>query len=757
MSSQLTAPLPLSIITAARTGWDGFIRIQQQRLSPSSAPHQQQRRCVASHQYYERLSNAMGASFSGTDADPLWGMVTGVLTIVERGPQSRTCDPTAASMYMGWYHSHFAPRAEAERELYELRQASPAEMLSRASHVADTVLRTFLSGHTSVAAHMFLEVLQTMRAVAGGLLTSEVESCFGDIVRLMGADFTKRSVAAATVGKDEFLQWRAEASSLTERARYQIPQSCPPPESDAVGRWLQLAMSILVMMDGDVPTMLMAAGDLMLGAHGFTATLCTLLNPFATLDELQHLMESAAHQVKRSSREPWYIAKVVPGLLGCTQVTDVIKGLADMIDVAVGAGVVGGRNLISSPSALQASEFELCYLAAHVADLCMPSVLPSPADAELLFLRNDLVSRYVTCIQCHPATWSIAVGYLAASPLINPQTLRQLTEAYIAPLCTVSESALFQWEASVLPTLLDASQVSMTAALRAAMRSALPHSPEGTTLSKWLGAWDASVQRCIFIVEEVAINSMWRRGQFVKATEFAVRHSHCGFVQSELQHSVSSRDALQSTQLLHIGQAVRNGTLSLSECGRSVSTCSQPLGAFPSVAALQQSQRAPGSGLDDSWQRSATTTPLLMLLRFSAAIADVAHVVAPNTSTSSTNEEGGTASRLQSSFSALGRGDVTFMRGSVPSSQRLASASHLLTLAADSLHIEVVGTLLQMVLVMIDTDMSADDRASVLVRVNVAANRLLLRLQSAEGTTSQDDVARIRAVPLAVLHRLAHS
>lgn len=663
----------VSIVTSVRSGFDAFAQLQKLKLGAEGATPQYSRRS-ASEQSYSRLDVPLGDD-RDIGVEILWNLVNVVLELIESSNVQH--NTAAARAFTAWYQCHFVVVADLETNrseiLTQLVQMPMDSVVECWPTVMQVILRAFLSGCFAASAGLIEAAMAVLRHHNGAAFRPEEESCITDIVRLLAVGFHSQG---------DFLQWQAAASQLVTDARYVLN---PQASSDAPGPATQLrhlALDVLVMMSGDIPLILESCNYLEIHAIGFAAALCAIINPFVALPELRRIFASALAQCRTTG--PWF-TEPVEAILAAERTAD----LVDAMEVVSEAGTKTGDVV---------RKFCVAYMAAHVADLCLPALLPSPAEIQLLVTRNRLLLGYVAQFQKSSILWNVALMYLASSPLLNPDCLRQLVCDSIAPLCA-RDSKLFRRFESMYREYVDSKGVYQNV-FRSALRAVADSSD---VLERWFNAWDEVARFSKFEVTEAVVEQKWASERHAEAVWEALESQQVGTVQSRLKDALREADVLSSQVVCRIGDGVQNGFIALHACpnGSSFST----------------------------------------MLRVAAAVVDVAK---------SNSQESKTASSQSSSAVYVSSASLE---------QRLSSTEYLLHHGFDWLHTKAVTALLREALVLLRERYQEPQHCAVdhLVLYNLVVNKLAIRCADASASKTADeatvrDVAELRLV---ILDRLA--
>lgn len=677
-----------ALLSSIRAGADAFLLLQRMRIAAHETPILHFSRRAASEQSLSRLDAPLGDE-RDVDTEILWDLANRVIGILEAGVD--TSD--AACAYATWYRTYFT----TAEELHRIRDQIAANLPTLAedafegtwNDVIMAILRSFLAGHLDLAAGLLAASMSGVRHRAPSAFSPEDEVCFGDIIRLMTIEARSPS---------QFLQWQAEASRLIADARYIFsPERGNGDPQSAPNQLRAMALDILVMMSGDIPLVLDTCNSTGVDALGFACALCSIIHPFTPLEEVHRMFKTACAQ---ADNEGHWMNPAVEAILSVRSTTDLI-GAMEVVQETVAVEFPEGGSDQDDESDVDRQEVEMkrfciSFMAAHVADICLPSVLPMPPHTELLFIRNNLVRLYVAQFMHHAALWSTGLTYLAFSPLVNPEALQQCITDCMVPLCSNDTTIRKQYN-QFYRNHLDAG-----GPLQHHLRQTLRANCDGSTkvLESWFRSFDEAVQYANFHVQESVINAAWDRGQHAVALWEAIATHQTGLVQRHIGACLAREDALVAMEaqevISHVGEAVQSGLIPLDSC--------------------------PNGNLST-------------MLRLASALVDV--LEQPSASSSTPSAEG-TASNLGLSSSA---GPAPGYATAVSPQQRLASTEYLLHHGFGVLHTATLIRLIRGSMRILETEYvgaASPSTLNHLTLVNTVINKLCCRAKSTSARTSRE-------------------
>lgn len=671
MSLRITPEL----VSSVRAGADAFLQLQRMRIAVHETPVLHFSRRAASEQSFTRLDAPLGDA-RDVDTELLWDLVNRVLAMLEAGVASSD----AALAYASWYRTYFT----SVDDLHKIRDqisamlpvASPEAFESLWPEVVTVIVRSFLSGHLDMAAGVTTAALTGLRQ-RGVRFSPEDEACFSDIIRLM-------TVEARTA--NQFLNWQEEASRLINDARYTFSPERSSDDPQAPSSQLRaLTLDLLVMMSGDIPLVLDTCNNTGIDALGFACALCSLIHPFTTLDEVHKLFKTA---VVQSECDGHWMNPCVEAVLGCHSTTDMIgamEAVHSQVQLQFGEN---GECRASGDDAADMKVFCMTFMAAHVADICLPSILPTPPHTDLLFIRNELVRAYVALFVGHSSLWSTGLTYTVFSPLMDPRIIQQFIVDKVAVLINKDATLRKQYRQ------YHRNQLEAISPLQCDLRQTLRGICDGAskTLEQWIVSFDEAVQYANFFVNESLINYSWSTGHHAEALWEAVASQQTGLVQRHIGDCLARCDVLVAKvpQLVvtRVGEAVQNGLVPLDQC---------PNGT------------------------------LSTMLRLASALVDVLEQPSADAESDATMSS-------SPSLAAAPPGPYTTLVGA---RQRLASTEYILHHGLDALHTVTLIRVIRGSLQTLQRDFAGDagqDTVNHLLMINAVVNQLCTR---AKATTAR--------------------
>ncbi|CUG84136.1 Hypothetical protein, putative [Bodo saltans] len=591
-----------ALLSSVRAGSDAFLQLQRMRIAAHETPILHFSRRAASEQSYSRLDAPLGDE-RDVDTEIIWDLVNRVLGMLEAGVDATD----AALSYATWYRTYFT----SIDELHKIRDQIVTAVPSAAPEALDdlwasvlvVILRSFLAGHLDMAAGLTTAALGGLRH-RGIRFSPEDEACFSDIIRLM-------TVEARTAS--QFLNWRDEASRLINDARYTFSPEKSTDDPQAPQSQLRaLALDLLVMMSGDIPLVLDSCNNTGVDALGFACALCSLIHPFTTLDEVHKLFKTA---VVQAEDEGHWMNPAVEAILGCQTTTDFISAMEVLHNTA--DQLFGPRSERSGADESEAEEvrrdtelkrFCLSFMTAHVADICLPSIIPTPPHTDLLFIRNHLVDAYVSQFIGHSSLWATGLTYTAFSPLQDPRRMQGYITEQVSMWCTKDVTVSKQYHQFYRNHLEPGSPLQRE--LRQTLRAICDGASK--TLEQWIHSFDEAVQYANFFLNEAVIHPLWNSGRHAEALWEAVLAQQTGLVQRHIGECLAREDVLvaRAPQLVitHVGEAVQNGLIPLDRCPNgNLSTMLRLTSALVDV--LEQPVAAESEPLLTSSSAMATQLP----------------------------------------------------------------------------------------------------------------------------------------------------
>lgn len=674
MAGGLSKPL----ISAIRSGYDAFAQMQRLRMNLDGPVVNYSRR-VMSEQAYSRLDGPLGEN-RDLHIEIVWKLVNGVLGLHELGVESGD----ASRAFAEWYRSNFV-NVKVLQQNRSIMFTALSQQPEAFGDALQEALQTFLSGYFELAAAFLDTIVQVIRLQDGDAFTPGQETCIGDTIRLLAEPYQNPS---------HFLAWKGEATQCLADARYHLePQAG---DTNLSSQLRGLCLDILVMISGDDVKVRESCNLLEMDAVGMTCALTSIVFPFSALSTVNVVFSSA--MTTTTVQGDWFVP-VVGALLECQSVADIIPVMKLVQTTVTAAFPLGDEDDTTSEAGMR--RFCAAYMAAHVADICTPSILPAPPLTTYLFTRNELVLSYCEYFVSHPFLWNIALMYLVYSPLINPQDIVRALKLGAIPHALQDKAVQSQLER--LHTMYLDPNRPFQRHLRAVMRALVD---SAKTLDDWFQCLDNLVATVMTSFQQSLIQRRWQEGKASEAVWEAVESNQTNYVQQMIKEALLSQDALSCDTLLTVGEGVQNGMIPLEGC---------------------------------------TNAPLATMLRILAALTDIS-VEAPDA----------TVGAAVGSSSA---GTQEF-KISVPLEQRLASIEYILNNGEPFFHGKTLLRILRGSLGLITSLPSNYDRSAIvahLILLNVVLAKLSCRLKSnsLRAATERLDGEEIQSMRLEIITRIA--
>ncbi|XQJ31091.1 hypothetical protein NXY56_007199 [Leishmania guyanensis] len=550
---------------------------------------------------WSELYRAAVNELADANATELWGLVSAVLSVIEQG----AADCVNASVAIVKWHNLFDNElADAEEVIWRLQREDPHDSLDAVveefgSSVLVRIEGAFLTGHFHAAASLIDALLQYLRRGGSALLTAEVETALANVKRLLTVSFHdpvshRQWVEAAN---DEVQDSRIIFlhASRGNQSGYDDDSGSGSGGATVIDRLVgdlcATSLDIILIITKDAKWMCERCCDSHHTATAFLTAVCAIVEPYASLERVYSLfgkyvdnwssnegsqwyyqcilavlrvssvadMVMAMHEVATIAAEALPHAPALPSTLGNEEAYDCDNNDADEDSDTVSLSAITAA--AKPPSAATTRRFVLASMAAHIADLCAPSVVAtSAAEIHLTFCRNELITAYLRLFALHPRTWRTAGLYACCSPLNDPSFLSEIV-LFITPTAAVDERVYRSLRAFFHTTWSTSSDHQQV--IRAKLESALP---EHATVAKWWSAMEYYYAESYREAHRYIIKTQFTGGNCARAVWLAVQTRLTEVIESEIRRQLTNKDALENAQLYMVGSAIQNGLIAIDAC-----------------------------------------------------------------------------------------------------------------------------------------------------------------------------------------------
>ncbi|KAG8344213.1 hypothetical protein ERJ75_000769800 [Trypanosoma vivax] len=612
-----------AFVTAVRSGLDAFVQLQRLRFSAysdalgshttthglsclavstsSDTATFPQTLCGWSDLFLSRLKAVGEEVVLGESVEVVWELVSVILGILEGGGGDDDC--LVNTPYVEWYRTCFVQPAAVEKICGTLRSLS-SESKEALTDIAGTCMvaiqRAFLAGLFSVSANLISAYMSFLRTSDTDAFSAEEERALSEVVR-----FLLRSPEEGMT-HDE---WSENANTLVfDCKRVLQGNGATGAFAQAAQQLKSLCLDLVLMANGDAALILQTCYLLELDVTDYVAAVCVVCGTPMTLRQLHHLFRTTLESWEGATRGPWYVS-VLERLFGCCCVADVVgvmqlvvemvrsnkhiqlsgrpsdssdvvlsprssidttgddEGISD-VDyhsmcpnaVTMNNGTHLGGDSDNAAYTIESRRFALLFMAAHVADICAPP-LGAPADQiSVTFVRNELIAGYISLFRGHPLLWRAAATYVVYSPLADPTALYRIVTGQAA------DAVRDRYTSLSLYTFIHTSWEENSAFQVALRRLLHDKYPSSDSVNKWIRSLDFYRRKAVEVLNGEIINERMACGDVASAVWLAVETQQCKSVQVRVEGVLRSPEALRSTEVYCIGQAVSNSFISVDGC-----------------------------------------------------------------------------------------------------------------------------------------------------------------------------------------------